>query len=602
MKPLTTFLVIVLIVAVAAGIIIRLWPDAGSGDNASGVAGGPTPPVVEPVDPPPPDAITISMASSITKWEWLEAAAHTFNTASPSDRNLQVNGKPVYVEILLEEDPLNPGKFKHWLSPTQVKATRDREIEPTILSPAASTWILWLNKEWRQRHGQEITSGVGPSLLSTPVVIAMWESRARALGCWPDPQPECTWGRIRNLAASPEGWGMVGRPEWGMFRFGYAYVGESDVATQTAGLLCMSGLQKTADLTPDDVDADNACGQAIADVDRTIVHRGTSSPWLLGQMQTGGPEYLDAVTTYEKNVVGFNLQNGQNLREPLVAVYPQDGTVVADHTFTIMDRAPWVTEEQVAAARVFQQFLLSPAQQEAFLPFGLRSSDPNVPLSDIITAANGAIPSKDLVTLEVPDTLVVDLIVGIWRDVKKHANVVLVFDKSGSMQGEKIDQAVNGAETFVKAMDNNDWLFWLPFDSRLYPGVQGLKFEIGEEIGRDIRSTRANGGTALYDTIAHAYQLLEEQRSIEGDTVRYGIVVLSDGQDAGGGIGLARLEAMLRPSESDPFGIQIHTIGIGNDADADILRKIANITHGKYWEVNDPATIDAVYRLISKYW
>ena len=53
-------------------------------------------------------------------------------------------------------------------------------------------------------------------------VIAMWESRARALGCWPVPETDCTWKSIRNLAAGPDGWGMLGHPEWGRFHFGYA--------------------------------------------------------------------------------------------------------------------------------------------------------------------------------------------------------------------------------------------------------------------------------------------------------------------------------------------------------------------------------------------
>ncbi len=59
---------------------------------------------------------------------------------------------------------------------------------------------------------------------------------------------------------------------------------------------------------------------------------------------------------------------------------------------------------------------------------------------------------------------------------------------------------------------------------------------------------------------------------------------------------------MLRPSESDPTGVQLHSIGIGEDADDQVLTKIANITFGRYWKVKDSAAIEAVYRQISKYW
>ncbi len=184
MKPLAAFLVTALGVLVAVGIVIRIF---GVGDSE----GGGTAPIVTPLPTPHPDAITISMASSITKWEWLDAAVEDFNAASGSTPNLQVQGKPIHVEVLLVEDPLT-GKLRHWNSPSQVDATVRGEIEPTILSPAATTWILKLNKEWRALYGKEISSGPWTPLLSTPVVIAMWESRARALGCWPAPGPDCT--------------------------------------------------------------------------------------------------------------------------------------------------------------------------------------------------------------------------------------------------------------------------------------------------------------------------------------------------------------------------------------------------------------------------
>ena len=396
---------------------------------------------------------------------------------------------------------------------------------------------------------------------------------------------------------------MVGHPEWGLFHFGYAYVGESDVGTQTAVLLCMMGLQKTADLTVGDVKATNGCGRAIADVEKIIVHRGTSSPLILEAMRSGGPEYLDAVTTYEKNVIGFNRTNQDNLREPLVAVYPQDGTVIADHTFAIMNRAPWVTEEQVKAAEIFRQFLFTTEQQELLLGYGLRPVDPTVKLGPPIDATSGANPAANLVTLQVPDVLVVDQVVDVWKDVKKPANIVLIFDKSGSTQGEKIALAFNGAAKFVGEMNPKDWLFWLPFDSKLYAGTKGLRSDVGEQLQIDIRSTTARGGTALYDTIVHAYREPEKRQELQGDTVRYGMVVLSDGQDTNSQTTLAVLEKILRPTESDPAGIQILTIGIGEDADDQVLAKIAKFTHGgRYWKVKDPATIEAVYKRISKYW
>jgi Ca-activated chloride channel family protein len=430
----------------------------------------------------------------------------------------------------------------------------------------------------------------------------MWESRARALGCWPVADTDCTWAKVRDLAASPNGWGMFGHPEWGDFHFGYAYVGESDVGTQTAALLCMMGIGKTESLTVGDVSSTNGCGQAIADVEDVIAHRGTSSPLILAAMQSGGPAFLDAVTTYEKNVIGFNRQNPNNPWGKLVAVYPQDGTVVADHTFAIMDSAPWVSDEEVKAAVKFREYLLTSRQQELLVGYGLRPADASIDLMSPVNTVYGANPATILTTLEVPDVLVLDRIVEVWSDVKKPANVALVFDKSGSMQGKKIGQAINGAVKFVGEMFPEDWLAWAPFDNQLYGSVRGLNSEVGEQLQIDIRSTTARNGTALYDAIVRAYEILESRQDSAGDTGRYGMVVLSDGQDTNSETSLAMLEQMLAPTEGESALVQIHTVGVGNDADDQVLSKIASFGNGRYWKVKDPDTLEAVYSRISKYW
>ncbi len=205
--------------------------------------------------------------------------------------------------------------------------------------------------------------------------------------------------------------------------------------------------------------------------------------------------------------------------------------------------------------------------------------------------------------MEMPDTLVFDRIREVWHEIKKHAYIAIVFDKSGSMSGEKINQAVRGAQAFVSAMDRKDWLAWVAFDDQIYARTQGLKSETGEQLLSDIRSTTAGNGTALYDALAAAFDMVGSRRRTLGDSVRYGIVILTDGQDTSSHTAtLSLLEAKLRPSELDATGIQIHTIGIGADADDVVLTKIANIANGKYWKVKNPADVVEVYKEIATYY
>jgi Ca-activated chloride channel family protein len=548
---------------------------------------------------PAAGAIKITLASSSTKKDWIEEAVRDFNQASRSDSTLQVEGKPAFVEILKEE--LEPGVFEHYRSGTMVTDTLAGRIKPTMLSPAEQSWLDQLNREWQLAHRDQISTGTPVTLVRTPVVLAMWQSRAEALGCWPLATSNCTWQRVHDLAASPQGWGMVGHPEWGKLKIGYGYVGESNSGTLMAALLCMVGAGKPTGLTVADVAASSGCGQMMHTVEQAKVHSGKKSSWLLGWMETGGPEYLDAVTTQEQDVIVFNRDHGAKLREPLVAAYMQDGTVVAEHPTAILDGADWVSAEQATAARLFITFLRSNAQQQALQRTGLRPADATAKPVSPIEPRFGANPEAPIVALAVPDALTLARITEVWHQVKKHAIIALVFDKSGSMQGEKLSTAITGAKAFVDAMDPEDILIWMPFDDRVYAGPQGPKSEIGERLLSNISSTSASGGTALYDTIGQARTVVDGYRATRGDTVRYGIVVLSDGKDSGSRQStLALLQASLVPAEGNPAGgIQMHTIGIGSDADASVLTSLANGANGKYWSAKDPKRVVEVYREIA---
>lgn len=532
----------------------------------------------------------------------MEAAKAGFNEASKNDRRWQVDGKPVVVEFLKEE--IDPGVFDHYRSGTMVKDIQlpdgdPKAIRPVVASPSEESWLEGLNSDWRASHRQDIMTQPPATLVRVPVVFALWESRARALGCWPTPTKDCTWQRFRDLASDPAGWGAYGHPDWGAFKIGYGYVGESNSGTLTAILLCMAGLQKTTGLTVADVEPDNGCGQMIGAMDKAKVHSGKKSGWLLEKLKTGGPEYLDGQTTNEPDVIKFNIENQGKLREPLVSAYPQDGTVVSKHPFGILDAAPWVTPEQLKAAELFREYLLSAEMQAKAMELNLRPADPSAKLGAPIDLSYGANPDATLVAVDVPDALTFDQVVAVWHKVKKHAAVVIVFDKSGSMSGERITQAVSGARTFVGMMDMDDWLMWMPFDDKTYYGDQGLKSQIGEQLQQDIRATAAGGGTALYDTVYYAYDLLQARRAMNGNTERYGIVVLTDGENNGGTKTLPQLQARLAPDEKNPASVQIYSIGIG-EANMDVLNKIATGAHGKATKSN-PQDIEAAYKEIVWY-
>jgi Ca-activated chloride channel family protein len=591
-------LLFIFIIAGALGVIGGNG-DGGNGGGNGGTGGGGT--AASPTAVAPENAVRISIASSNTKEKWLHAAVKAFNEASPTDPALQVNGRPVFVDILQETID---GKQVDYRSGTMISDTLSGKIKPTVVSPGEESWIAKLDREYgvANNGAKPIKASANPLVVRTPLVVAMWESRAKALGCWPTPGPDCTWQALRELAVNPDGWRALGHPEWRKFRFGYGYFGESNSGTLGVLAMCLAGLGKTGGLTVADVEPSNGCGQFISDIEKAKVHSGKSDTWLIEKMTTGGPEYLDGVVTYESNVIATNLKSAAELREPLVSVYPQDGTVVVGHPFAILDGTPWVDADQASAATVLRDYLLSTDQQAKLADFGLRPADVAAKPGPPIDASHGANPDATIVPLTVPETLVLDRVGEVWHKVRKHAAIVIVFDKSGSMAGSKITSSIKGAQAFVNKMESADYLRWLPFDNEIYPGAAGPKADIGEELLSEIASTSADGGTALYDAVTLAYNELTQLRATNGDTMRYGIVVLSDGADTSSLASLSQLETALAPAENDPFGIQIHTISIGEDADQGVLQKIAAASNGRFWAPKSDADVVTVYKDIAAHY
>ena len=89
----------------------------------------------------------------------------------------------------------------------------------------------------------------------------------------------------------------------------------------------------------------------------------------------------------------------------------------------------------------------------------------------------------------------------------------------------------------------------------------------------------------------------QEQDSQDGERRLYGIVVLSDGMDTASNFSENQMFACL-PSGESVEGVKIFTIAYGEDADKDLLLRIANRTNGKTF-TGDPESIESIYNAIS---
>ena len=526
----------------------------------------------------PPVAMTIVYGSE--KQDWLVPLIQQFNTEKhKTDKGavIQVQGT-----ALGSIDAIN-----------QMLAG---QIEPTVWSPASSLYIPVAQAQWSQKFGKDLTTSAPKDLVLSPVVIAMWKPMAEALG-WP--QKALGWADVAALATSDKGWEAYGYPEWGAFAFGHTHPGYSNSGLVAALAEVYAGAGKQRGLTQADLQ-DDKVKAFVGNVESSIIHYGTSTGFFGDRMFQRGPSYLSAAVLYENLVAAQESKRlaGQSQQLPVVAIYPKEGTFIANHPYIILN-APWVTADQQSAANVFQAYLLDKPQQLKAMELGFRPSDVSIPFGAPLDAQHGVDTSQPQTTLEIPSAQVIQGVEDLWKEVKKPVDVTVVMDISGSMEGDKINSARQSLIQFISLLDDKDRLQLMTFNDKIRTLVQLAP--VGEKRADDIRRVSGiveGGGTALYDAVAQAYQDLQAN----GDPKHIrGIVVLTDGQDTASTQNtLDQLVSTIGQNSESGGSIKVFTIAFGSDADKSVLQQIANPTGGQEYD-SDPQNINAVYADIATF-
>jgi Ca-activated chloride channel homolog len=200
----------------------------------------------------------------------------------------------------------------------------------------------------------------------------------------------------------------------------------------------------------------------------------------------------------------------------------------------------------------------------------------------------------------VPNVDVMDAVTRLWHDHKKHTNITLVFDISGSMNEEgRIQSARPGAQELIRMLNDRDTFRMVPFNDRVYGNAPARPMgEIRQRALSDAGGLMADGGTALYDAIAIAYREQAAKAAQNADRIG-AIVVLTDGKDTHSKLKLDQLLAEIG-YDSEKRTIRVFTIGYGREAQKDVLKKIADATQAKFYE-GKPENIREVFKDISTF-
>jgi Ca-activated chloride channel family protein len=562
MKTSQLLLAVVAIAAVALVAVLS----GGGGDDGGG-DGRESGPVA------PKGSVRVSFAYSPEKEKLLRPLIRRFNS-----ERAKVNGKPVFVE----GEVVSSGEAESKLAAGT--------LELTAWSPASSLWGRLLNFE----ADRSFVADDNPSIVRTPLVIAMGEPFARALG-WP--RKQLGFEQIIRLARSKQGFAECGHPEFGSFKLVHTNPDFSTSGLEAVVAEYYAATGKKEGLTEEDV-AGSGARAVVRDIERSIVHYGDTTLFIADQMRREGPGYASAVAMEEVTLLDFNRDRGSQPK--LVALYPPEGTFYSDNPFIVLD-APWVRPAQRQGAQVFQHFLedqITPelAAQSGFRPPSL-DDEPVAPVSK----ENGVDPAQPKRVLGLPEPRVLDAVRRAWREDRKPANVLLVVDTSGSMaEANRLERAKAGLRSFFRNVGRQDSVGLMIFSDQITPLIPVGPYRANAAELRDkVRNLIADGGTAVYDATIDGFRRVRSGASADRINA---VVVLTDGEDTDSGASADEVVEAVRAQGDSDDQVRVFTIAYSAGAvgAADALKRISEASGGQAYE-GDTEDIEAVYRSISSF-
>jgi uncharacterized membrane protein len=160
--------------------------------------------------------------------------------------------------------------------------------------------------------------------------------------------------------------------------------------------------------------------------------------------------------------------------------------------------------------------------------------------------------------------------------------VVLILDKSSSMEGKKMELARLAAIGVVENLRPIDLVGVLIFDNSFHWAVPVRRAEERALIKRVIAGITPDGGTQIAPALQEGYR-----RILPVNAVYKHIVLLTDGiSEEGDSMALAR-EAATRQ-------VTISTVGLGQDVNRAYLEKVANLARGKSYFLIDPSGLEQI--------
>jgi Ca-activated chloride channel family protein len=169
-------------------------------------------------------------------------------------------------------------------------------------------------------------------------------------------------------------------------------------------------------------------------------------------------------------------------------------------------------------------------------------------------------------------------------------NVAIVLDRSGSMSGDKIEEAKRAAIMAIGQLRDDDIVSVVTYESTVDVLVPATRLNNRAPILNAIRRIQAGGKTALFAGVSKGASQL--RRYLDRNRVNT-LLLLSDGLANVGPSSpgaLARLGTSLARE-----GIAVTTIGLGLQYNEDLMTRLAMASDGNHFFVEDAGDLEVAF-------
>ena len=154
-------------------------------------------------------------------------------------------------------------------------------------------------------------------------------------------------------------------------------------------------------------------------------------------------------------------------------------------------------------------------------------------------------------------------------------NLICVLDRSGSMSGEKIEQAKGALKFVINSLNEGDRFGLVTYNNDVHllsPKLLDNTKENRDAALAHVEGLSANGGTDIHSALLEALKL-----AVEGDRPNI-IIFLTDGLPTVGETNIERIaESILEANGADA---RLFVFGVGYDVNAVLLDKLSSQNHG----------------------